>query len=459
MLFYQRLLALSITSILLVACQAPQIPSSVAPAPSAPINTQDSQVHQYTLNNGLKVIIKEDHRAPIVMTQIWYNVGSSDEVAGKGGLAHFLEHMMFKDTPLLSGDQYHKLISHFGGNKNAFTSHDYTAYYESLPANQYPIALQIEANRMQNLLLQSDEIATEKKVIQEERRQRTDDNPIAKAYEEFRLLALKNSPKARPVIGAMDEIAELSQSDLTNWYRTWYSPNNATLVIVGDVTAKDVMPWVHKYFDTLKQAELPTRQNLQVPTHNGYQLTVSPQAVTVPSLMMGFNVPSITTNPKDAYALALFADIADGSQSARFEKNLVRDRQLFDSIGASFNLLQKGDGLFTIMATPKAGVSLESAEQAILDELTAISTQPISDSELERGQIGLSASLIFANDSIAEQANTLGMLTTLGLPHDTLEKLPATLRAVSKDSIQQTARNYITKDNLTTIYVVPDSKQ
>ncbi len=416
---------------------------------------QSNYLYQTTLANGLKVIIKPDHRAPIVMTQIWYDVGSSDEPMGKGGLSHFLEHLMFKDTPLISGDDYHRLIAHFGGDKNAFTSYDYTAYFESLPANQYPIALQIEANRMKNILFKPEEIITEKKVVQEERRLRTDDDPTDLAYEVFRQAVLPHSPKARPVIGAMSDIEGLSFDDLHQWYQTWYSPNNATLVLVGDIDPTEAMVWVRRYFDDIPASTLPARQDLSQNTHRGYHHSYTEQAVQVPMIIMGFNTPSISTNAKDAYALSLLNDIADGGLSARFESNLIRKKQLFDSIGSDFEFIQKGDGVLMIIATPKAGVKLQDAEQAILAQLDEIITGEIGDDELKRGQTNLASSLIFANDSIAEQAQTLGMLSSLNLPLDTLDNLPKTLATVSKDDIKQVGQKYLSKDNLTTVYVIP----
>lgn len=364
---------------------------------------------------------------------------------------------MFKDNTLLSAKEYHQIISHFGGQNNAFTSDDYTAYFESLPANQYPVALQIEAARMRGLLFDQQQIDTEKKVVQEERRQRTDDNPIAKAYETFLAQALAQSPKSRPVIGSMDDIDGLNYDDLHAWYERWYRPNNAALVLVGDVSPDKALPWVKKYFGEIKPDPLPKRTSLTHPTHNGYKKLTSPQAVAVPALIMGFNVPSITTNEQDAYALAVFADIADGSASARFERNLVRTG-LFSNIGANFNLLQKGDGLLTIVATPSGRISLEEAEALILKELNAIIYGTIGDDELKRGQRQLTTSLIFSSDSISAQARTLGMLSMLGLPLNTVQTLPAKLAAVDKTVLQNTAKHYLTKDNLTSVYVVKEDQ-
>ncbi len=458
-------LSLIIASILSIsACQSikatPNLPSQTTAKTPTSTTNEASDVFSTTLDNGLRVIIKKDTRAPIVMTQIWYDVGSSDEPVGKGGISHFLEHMMFKDAKGISHDDYQRLISHFGGTTNAFTSNDYTAYYESLPANQFPLALQIEANRMANLILKDSEVATEKEVIKEERRLRTDDNPLAKAYEEFLKAAIPDAPQGRPIIGSMADIDGITTSDLQAWYHKWYAPNNAVLVLVGDIEPAAAMPWVHKYFDKLTPSALPQRVSLTQPSHRGYTQTTSHQSVQVPSLIMGFNVPTLGSgkSAQDAYALSLFSDVADGGLSARFESNLIRKKNLLNSVGINYSMLGKGDELFVITATPKDGVSLQDAEQAILDEITAIHQGQISDSELARGQVNLLSGLIFGNDSIANQAITLGSLASQNLPIDTLDTLPAKLATISKDDIKRVGKHYLTKDNLTTMYVLPQTK-
>ncbi len=452
-------LALSlIAAISVSACQS--VPnhsaSTVDDRPAKPIHQPSQHLITHTLDNGLTVIIKPDTRAPIVMTQIWYNVGSSDEPVGKGGMSHFLEHMMFKDAKGISSHDYQRLISHFGGDINAFTSSEYTAYYESLPANQYPLALQIEANRMTNLILTPEEVATEKEVIKEERRLRTDDNPMAKAYEEFLAAALPDSPLGRPVIGSMADIDGLSLDDLQAWYDKWYAPNNATLVMVGDIDADEAMIWVEKYFGHLKPATLPKRTRPTHATHRGYQQLTSHQSVQVPSLIMGFNVPTLGSgDAKQAHALSLLADIADGGLSARFEHRLIRQMQLLNSVSISYDMLSKGDGLFMISATPRDGVTLADAEAAIMTVLSEIYEGQISDQELARARTGLLSSLTFAADSIDNQAITLGSLASLGLPLDTLDRLPKDLDAIKKSDIQTTGKAYLTQDNLTTMYVLP----
>ncbi len=451
---------------LLAACQT--LTSNATPENiSAPQNNEASSAlaidlsgrHEYQLDNGLKIIVKEDHRAPVVMTQIWYNVGSTDEPLDKGGISHLLEHMMFKGTSKVSSDDYERLIAKFGGTNNAFTSYDYTGYYELFPANRLPLALELEADRMTNLLFDADQFAKEHQVVMEERRQRTDDNPLAKAYESFRLLALPNSPKGESVIGPMSELESITLAELKDWYRTWYAPNNATLVIVGDVEPTEVLAQVKRYFDQLKTSKLPARPAVTQQGFRGYKKVDSEQAVQVPVLLMGYNVPSLLTvgagNEKQAYALSLAQDVLDGGLSARLESRLIREQGLLATVGTSYDLLDRGDGLFLIQATPREGVSLERAQQAIINEIAKVAVDPIAADEISRAKTNTVTGLIYAQDSMAGQARMIGSLQSIGLDDRLLASLPAKLDSVSVSDIQAASKKYLVTDNLTVMHVIP----
>lgn len=415
--------------------------------------------HEYQLDNGLKIIIKEDHRAPVVMTQIWYRVGSTDEPVDKGGISHLLEHMMFKGTSNVSSDDYERLIAKYGGVNNAFTSYDYTGYYELFPANRLPLALELEADRMTNLIFDDKAFAKEHQVVMEERRQRTDNNPLAKAYESFRLLALPDSPKGESVIGPMVELESITLAELKDWYKTWYAPNNATLVIVGDVEPKETLSQVKRYFDELQASDLPKRPAVRQQGFRGYKQVESTQAVEVPVLLMGYNVPSLLTvgadNEKQAYALSLAQDVLDGGLSARLERRLVREQNLLSSIGTSYDLLDRGDGLFLIQATPREGVSLKDAQQAIMAEIAKLATDPIADDEISRAKTNTVTGLIYAQDSMKGQAQMIGSLQTIGLDDRLLATFPSKLDQVTIADIQNASKKYLVKDNLTVMYVVP----
>ena len=415
--------------------------------------------HEYKLDNGLRVIVKEDHRAPVVMTQIWYNVGSTDEPLDKGGISHLLEHMMFKGTDKVSSEDYERLIAKFGGVNNAFTSYDYTGYYELFPANRLPLALELEADRMTNLIFDADQFTKEHQVVMEERRQRTDDNPLSKAYESFRLLALPDSPKGESVIGPMTELESITLDELKDWYKTWYAPNNATLVIVGDVEPVEVLAQVKRYFSELTPSDLPQRPAVSQKGFRGYKKVDSEQAVQVPVLLMGYNVPSLLTagktNEKQAYALSLAQDVLDGGLSARLESRLVREQNLLTSVGTSYDLLDRGDGLFLIQATPREGVSLEDAQQAITNEIDKLSIDPIAADEINRAKTNTVTGLIYAQDSMEGQARMIGSLQSIGLDDRLLASLPAKLDDVSVADIQAASKKYLIKDNLTVMHVIP----
>ena len=430
---------------------------------SSALSMDMSGRHEYQLENGLKLVVKEDHRAPVVMTQIWYKVGSTDEPTNKGGISHLLEHMMFKGTADVSSDDYERLIAKFGGVNNAFTSYDYTGYYELFPANRFPLALELEADRMKNLLFNEKEFVKEHQVVMEERRQRTDDNPLAKAYESFRLLALPDSPKGESVIGPMNELESITLPELKAWYQKWYAPNNATLVIVGDVDPEEVLTQVKRYFGDLTPSSLPKRPAVSQKGFRGYQQVDSEQAVQVPVLLMGYNVPSLVTagtaNEKQAYALSLAQDVLDGGLSARLESRLIREQGLLTTVGTSYDLLDRGDGLFLIQATPREGVTLEQAQQAIITEIEKLKTDPIAADEISRAKTNTVTGLVYAQDSMEGQARMIGSLQSIGLDDRLLAGLPSKLDSVSIADIQAASKKYLVKDNLTVMHVIPPKEQ
>lgn len=488
--FSKAVLTLAISTALLSGCQsiAPPIEKSsktttssqsseTATKPASQLSMDLSGRHEYQLKNGLKVIIKEDHRAPVVMTQIWYKVGSSDEPKDKGGISHLLEHMMFKGTDKISSTDFERLIAKYGGLNNAFTSYDYTGYYELFPANRLPLALELEADRMTHLKFDEAAFAKEHQVVMEERRQRTDDNPIAKAYESFRLLAMPDSPKGESVIGPMAELESITLNDLKAWYRQWYAPNNATLVIVGDVTPDKAMQEVKRYFAELQSKPIPTRPAVSQSGFRGYQQTTSKQAVKVPTLLMAYNVPSLwsaihssthlpngATKPsthvdnKTIYALSLAQDVLDGGLSARLERRLIREKGLLASVGTSYSPLDRGDGLFLIQATPSAGVSLVDAQKALMAEIEALKTDPINQEEIARAKTNTMTGLIYAQDSMEGQAQMIGSLQSIGLDDRIIAELPEQLESISAADIQSAAKTYLTKDNLSVMYVEPKSQ-
>lgn len=439
----------------LTACAAGVRTAQAAPPPAlvAPVlNT-----YQETLSNGLKVIIRPDHRAPMVMTQIWYKVGSSDETVDETGLSHVLEHMMFKGTSKVGGDDFARINARFGGSNNAFTTDDYTGYYQLYPSNRLGLALELEADRMQNLVLKPEDFDKEIQVVMEERRQRTDDNPKALAYERFNMMVYPTSPLRYPVIGHMKNLEKLKVDALKRWYSQWYSPNNAILIIVGDVKPDTAMQQVKQYFANIPARPLPTRPDVDEYLHSGERSMSLFMPVQIPALYMGFNVPSLKTakSPDDAYALALLHALLDGGLSARLEQRLVREQRLLTAVSSSYGLFNRGGSVFMVTGVPDQGKTLAAARQAILAEIERLKTDPISPAELARVKTNYLADLIYNQDSISGQAQLIGQLESADLSHHLIEQLPANFDRLSVEFLQDVAKRYLTLDSLSTLYLAP----
>lgn len=426
----------------------------------APIQVK-SQTYEETLPNGLKVIIREDHRAPVAMTQIWYKVGSTDETGDELGLSHALEHMMFKGTSKVPGEELSRISGKFGGSTNAFTSNNYTGYYQLYPAQYVPLALELESDRMQNLQLRQQDFEPEMRVIMEERRQRTDDNPKALAYEKFRWMAYPTSPLRQPTIGHMKNLQGLKLDSLKHWYQKWYTPNNATLIIVGDVDPQKTMYEVRRYFGDMPRRPTPVRPDVSEFQHIGERQMDVTVPVQVPALYLAWNVESLqsASNPDEAYALALLQSVLDGGLSARFETRLIREQRILASVSCNYDLFNRGSSLFTITAIPEKGVTLEQARAAILAEVEKLKTDPITPAELDRVKTSYLAELVYSQDSIAGQAQLIGLLESADLSYKIMDTLPQKLNQLSVPYMQQIARQYLVPDNLSTMYIrAPDAK-
>ena len=413
-----------------------------------------------TLNNGLKVIIREDHRSPMVMTQIWYKVGSSDESGNLLGISHTLEHMMFKGTSKVPNDEFTRLSRIYGGSINAATFTNYTNYYQLYPKTYFPMALELEADRMSNLLLRQQDFEPEMKVVMEERRLRTDDSPRALAFERFKWIAYPTSHYRQPVIGHMKNLQNLQLDDLKTWYRKWYTPNNAILVIVGDVESEAALHQVQKYFGDIPARPTPPRNDVLEFERLGYRHMEINSNVQVPNLYMTWNVKSLGTakNPQDAYALTIIRSLLDSGISSRLQDRLVRDRKILTSVSASYDPYNRGDSLFGISALPAPGVSLQEAQQAIQDEVDLLKTTAMTQQEVDRISTRFISSLIYSQDDIAGQAKMIGNLEVNGLSYRLMDELPKHFESVSVQDIQRVANAYFVRDNLSTLYLSPEQK-
>lgn len=413
-----------------------------------------------TLKNGLKVIIREDHRAPMVMTQIWYKVGSADESGNTLGISHVLEHMMFKGTSKVPNDEFTRISRIYGGSINAATFTNYTNYYQLYPKAYFPMALELEADRMSNLLLRQQDFEPEIKVVMEERRQRTEDNPRSRAFERFKWISYPTSHYRQPVIGHMKTLNNIQLNDVKQWYKTWYTPNNAILVIVGDVESEQALLQIQKYFADTPSRVTPQRNDVHEFEHLGYRHMEINTDVQVPNLYMTWNVKSLASaiNPQDAYALTIIRSLLDSGISSRLQDRLVRDRKLLTSVSVSYDPYNRGDSLFSISALPANGVSFEDAQKAIQAEVDALKTEDIPKHELERITTRFVSNLIYNQDSIAGQAKMIGNLEVNGLSYRLMDELPKYYENVSMSDIQRVANSYFIRENLSTLYLAPETK-
>lgn len=415
--------------------------------------------HEKTLDNGLKIVVREDKRAPIIVFQVWYWVGGSDDTHHITGVSHVLEHMMFKGTHALGTGQFSEWVSELGGQENAFTSRDHTVYYQAWTKKNLPLSIALEADRMTNLILPEEEFTKELKVVMEERRMRTEDNPNAKLYERFARTAYTASPYGQPIIGWMHDLETLTLADTQRWYDAWYAPNNAMVVVVGDVNAEDVFAQVTEAFGSKKPSPAPKRlQAREIEPLGERRITVKAPA-KLPTLLMGFNTPTVTTaeNPKDSHALYILAGILDGGYSARLSTNLVRRDQIAAGAGAGYSPISRGDSLFIFSATPNKGISIEKLEAAIWAEIKAIQDTVPSQAELDRVRAQTIAGLIYDQDSLSGQANSIGRWESAGLSWRDFPDLIQALNAVTPEEVQAAAKKYLIKDRVTVGILDPQS--
>ena len=410
-----------------------------------------------SLSNGLRVIVKEDSRAPVVVSMIWYRAGSMDEVNGKTGVAHVLEHMMFKGTKDYPAGEFNKLVALAGGRDNAFTNRDYTAYFQQVPKSELPLMFRLEADRMANLNLTDDEFAKEIKVVMEERRLRTDDKARALLYEQLLATAHIAHPYRTPVIGWMNDLENMRPEDARRWYRDWYAPNNATLVVVGDVKAPDIFKLAEKYFGAITSRPLPDRKPQDEPIQRGERRITVKAPAELPYLVMAYHVPKIRDVEQDwePYALEVLDAILDGHEAARLTRSLVRESRVASSVGASYDSVARGPTLFLLEGTPSHGKTVQDLETALRQEVRKIAEQGVSQEELGRVKAQVVAAEIFQRDSMFYQAMQIGALETAGLPHQSLDLQIAKVKAVTATQVQEVAKKYFQDDTLTVAVLEP----
>ncbi|MCP4433803.1 MAG: insulinase family protein [Gammaproteobacteria bacterium] len=412
-------------------------------------------------DNGLKLIVLQDHRSPVVVSQLWYHVGSSYEHEGITGVSHALEHLMFKRTENAAAGEFSRLVAENGGSDNAFTGKHYTVYFQRIASNRLELCLRFEADRMNGLIFEADEFKREMDVIREERSLRVDNNPLSRFYERFIATVYTRSPLRHPVIGWPEDIQQLELHEAKEWYQRWYLPNNATLVIVGDVQFDEVDQIVTKYFSRIASRPLQPEKIRPEPPQNGLKVIQSYGQTSTPYLLMAFRAPSITQldDPTDAYALEVLDGILDGGASARFSRFLQREQQIAVTISAGYDAFERLQGLFTITAIPNSGISLEALKIAIMEQIDRLKDEPVSDQELERVKAQVISSQVYKRDSAFYMAMQIGMLESADLDRQLLNNYVTKIDSIDAKDIQRVARRYFIETELTLGQFWPEHKR
>ena len=410
------------------------------------------KVQETVLSNGLKVILLENHKVPEVTFQVWYRVGSRNETWGKTGLSHMLEHMMFKGTKKVKGEEFTRAVEEIGGNDNAFTSNDFTAYFENVSSDRVQVPIDLEADRMENLQLKEEDFRTERMVVLEERRMRTEDSPQAYLAEQVEATAFQTSPYHWPTIGWYEDIERFTLEDLKTYYKTHYNPANALLVIVGDFKRDDLLPRLEKAFGSIQKREVSEQKmGIDPPQTGERRITVTREA-ELPYIIMGYHVPNL--HHQDSYALELIAAILSGGRSSRFYQNLVREKQLALSADADNDLVSKDPNLFTISAQPFPGKEVGELEKALGLEIEHLQKEGVRLTELEKAKNQLEASFIYGQDSLFSQAMILAQYEMVGNWKMVEDYIPS-IRKVTPEDIQRVAKKYLLPENRTVGILVP----
>jgi zinc protease len=422
-----------------------------------PTAVQAEPAQEFMLKNGMKVIVKEDHRAPTVAHMIWYKVGSVDEQNGTTGVAHVLEHLMFKATGKLKTGEFSKRVAALGGRENAFTSKDYTAYFQQLEKSRLEKVMELEADRMANLKFNKDEFAKEIRVVMEERRWRTEDQPTALVYESLNAAAFAAHPYHHPIVGWMSDLEHMTVQDAKTWYGHWYGPNNATMVVSGDVDARQVHALAEKHFGKIPAKRLPTRKPQDEPPQRGVRRVSVKAPAENPYVSLAFKVPTLRDVEKDqdVYALEVLAAVLDGYDNARLNAKLVRTDRVANSVGAGYSSIARGPVLFLLDGTPARGTTTEQLEKLLRAEVERIAKEGVSEEELQRVKTQLIAGQIYKRDSTFGQAMEIGVIEMTGISHTNIDRIIDKLKTVTPQQVQEVAQKYFGDDTLTVATLIP----
>jgi zinc protease len=423
--------------------------------PPAAAQQAVSKVEQFTLANGMTVIVKPDRRAPTAVHMLWVRVGSIDEVDGTSGVAHVLEHMMFKGTPDLKPGEFSRRVAALGGRENAFTSRDATGYYQQIPAARLEEVMRLEADRFARNQWADEEFKRELEVVKEERRQRTDDSPRALLYEQLGATAFLASPYRRPVVGWMSDLEAMTPQDAREFYRRWYVPANAAVVVAGDVDPHQVLQLAQKHYGSIPARGVPARKPREEPVQAGIRRIDFKAPAEQSYVALAFKVPQLTSfdaTPQndDALALTVLAAVLDGYSGARLDRALTQGPQrVADSAGAYNGLWGRGPQLFTLDAVPAPGKTPEEVIAGLRAEVARVAREGVSEAELTRVKTRWIASEVYKLDSLMNQARELGGAWLLGMPLDAPDRLMQRLRGITAEQVQSVAARYFGDDQLT----------
>lgn len=416
-----------------------------------------AQTVERTLANGMKVLVIPDHRAPTVAHMVWYRAGSIDEVNGRTGVAHVLEHMMFKGTKTIGPGEFSARVAALGGRENAFTSRDYTGYFQQVEKSKLADVMALEADRMNNLVLAKDEFAKEIQVVMEERRWRTEDQAQSLVYEQLLAVAFTTSPYRRPIVGWMDDLVAMTVDDARDWYHTWYTPSNAVLVVAGDVDPDEVMKLAEADYGTIKPHALPERKPQIEPEQRGRRTVDVKAPADNPYVALSFHVPKLVKVSEDVepYALELLAAALDADENGRLTRNIVRGSRVANQAGAGYDMTSRGPALFILDGTPAAGHTTAEVEAALRAEIAKIAADGLTDEELRRIKTQYVAGRIYKRDSIFAQGMEAAQLEMLGFSYDDADRILERIRGVSSAQVQAVAKKYFGDDTLTVATLLP----
>ncbi len=432
------------------------LPAAAQAPASRSFATRGAQTFQFALTNGMQVLVIPDTRAPVATQMLWFKVGGVDDPAGISGMAHFFEHMMFRGTKKVPGEGFTQTIARNGGESNAFTFYDYTAYYEQIASDRLPLAMQLEADRIANLDLSDANIATERDVVMEERRMRTENDPQRLMGEQMNAALHLSHPYGRPVVGWMEELRHIERGSATDFYRRHYAPNNAILVVAGDVTPEEVRVMAQREYGALPARQLAQRaESAHPPRLAESRLRITRSDAKVPILSRAYRVPSYATaQPGRAEALETLAQVLGGDQTALLHRVLVEERKLATEAGASYDGYRRDMGEFNVYAVPRPGVPLEKLEQAMDQVIAQAAKAAPRGPDLDRAKTQLIAAVTFRRDSQYQMASAYGQALVIGLTVDDVEDWPRRIRGVSGNAVR-TAAQSLNRREAVTGYLLP----